>query len=77
MNNVDLALVKRFAVKSEKRYFQLRWEAYNGFNHTQYAGINTSARYDLTSGQQVNPLFGQVSSTRSPRVMQGSLRFTF
>ena len=77
VNNTDLALSKRFPVKSDSRYFQLRWEAYNVFNHTQYSGINTAARFDLTTGAQVNALFGQVSSTRAPRVMQGSLRFTF
>jgi hypothetical protein len=77
VNNTDLAISKRFPVKSERRYFQFRWEAYNVFNHTQYAGINTSARFDLTTGAQVNSLFGQVTSTRAPRVMQGSLRFSF
>jgi hypothetical protein len=77
VNNTDLSLTKRFPIKGEGRYFQLRWETYNTFNHTQYSGINATARYDLTTGQQVNALFGQVSSTRAPRVMQGSLRFTF
>jgi hypothetical protein len=77
VNNTDLSLTKRFPVKGESRYFQLRWEAYNTFNHTQYSGMNTTARYDLNTGQQVNALFGQVTSTRAPRVMQGSLRFTF
>ncbi|MBZ5625052.1 MAG: carboxypeptidase-like regulatory domain-containing protein [Acidobacteriia bacterium] len=77
VNNVDLALSKRFPLKNESRYFQFRWEAYNAFNHTQYSGINTAARFDLTTGAQVNALFGQVTSTRTPRVVQGSLRFTF
>ncbi len=77
VNNEDLTLEKRFPLKSEKRYFTFRWEAYNAFNHTQYSGINTAARYDLTTGAQVNSLFGQVTSTRAPRIMQGSLRFTF
>jgi hypothetical protein len=77
VNNTDLSLSKRFPVKGEKRFFQLRWEAYNAFNHTQYSGINTAARFDLTTGAQVNALFGQVTSTRVPRVMQGSLRLTF
>src|SRR4051794_7634870 len=77
VNNTDLSLSKRFPLKSERRYFQLRWEAYNTFNHTQYSGINTGARFDLTTGAQVNALFGQVSSTRTPRIMQGSLRLTF
>lgn len=77
VNNTDLALSKRFPLKSERRFFQFRWEAYNAFNHTQYAGISTSARFDLATGAQTNALFGQVTSTRAPRVMQGSLRFTF
>ena len=77
VNNWDMALSKRFPMKNEKRFFQFRWEAYNAFNHTQYSGINTAARYDLTTGAQTNTLFGQVTSTRAPRVMQGSLRFTF
>lgn len=75
-NNIDLALSKKFPVAGEKRFFQLRWEAYNAFNHTQYAGLNLTARFD-PQGNQVNGLFGQVTSTRSPRVMQGSLRFIF
>jgi hypothetical protein len=77
VNNEDIALSKRFPVRNEKRSFILRWEAYNAFNHTQYSGINTAPRYDLTTGAQTNTLFGQVTSTRAPRIMQGSLRFTF
>jgi len=77
VNNTDLALSKRFPLKSEKRNITFRWEAYNAFNHTQYSGINTGARFDLTTGAQTNTLFGQVSSTRAPRIMQGSLRFSF
>jgi hypothetical protein len=76
VNNWDMSFTKRFPVKSESRYFQLRWEMYNAFNHTQFSGVNTTARFDA-AGNQVNGQFGQVTSTRSPRVMQGSLRFTF
>ncbi len=76
VNNWDLALSKNFPIKSEKRYFELRWEAYNAFNHTQFAALNTATRF-TPAGVQSTALFGQVSSTRAPRVMQGSLRFTF
>ncbi len=69
VNNWDLALAKQFPIKNEKRYITLRWEAYNAFNHTQYATINTAARFDPT-GAQTNALFGTVISTRTPRVMQ-------
>jgi hypothetical protein len=75
VNNWDMALSKRFHMKSEKRYFQFRWEAYNAFNHTQYSGLNATARFD-PAGNQTNTLFGTVTSTRAPRVMQGSLRLT-
>jgi len=83
VSNWDMAVSKRFPVFSEKRYFTFRWEAYNVFNHTQFgtltstsAGIDVAARFDA-NGKQVNPTFGQVTATRTPRVMQGSLRFTF
>ncbi len=76
VNNIDTSLTKNFPVKGEKRYFSLRWETYNTFNHTQFASVNTAARFQ-PNGQQVNALFGEVVSTRAPRVMQGSLRFTF
>jgi hypothetical protein len=72
VNNWDLALSKNFPIKSEKRYFELRWEAYNAFNHTQFAGLNAAKRF-TPAGVQSNALFGQVTSTRAPRVMQGSL----
>jgi hypothetical protein len=42
-----------------------------------HSGINKAARFDLTTGAQINALFGQVTSKRTPRVMQGSLRFAF
>lgn len=76
VNNNDIAIAKNFPLKSDKRIIAFRWEAYNVFNHTQYATVNTAARY-TPQGVQTNALFGQVVSTRTPRVMQGSLRFTF
>ncbi len=75
-NNWDIAFFKNFPVKSEGRYFQLRWEMYNAFNHTQFSGIDTTARFDA-QGRQVNARFGEVTGTRTERRMQASLRFTF
>jgi hypothetical protein len=48
---------------------------YNAFNHTQFAGVDTTARFD-PQGRQVNTRLGQVTSTRTPRVIQLSLRLT-
>ncbi len=75
-NNWDMSLFKNFPVKSERRILQLRWEVYNIFNHTQFATLDTNARFD-PAGKQVNATFGTVTATRAPRVMQLSLRFSF
>ena len=72
----DISLFKNFAIFSESRILQFRAEAYNAFNHSQWAGVNTAARFD-PAGNQVNAQFGQVTSTRPPRVMQLALRFQF
>ncbi len=49
---------------------------YNAFNHTQFLGVDTTARFDA-AGAQVNTRFGQVISSRQPRRMQMSVRLTF
>jgi hypothetical protein len=78
-NNNDITIMKKFPLKSETRSLQFRLEMYNAFNHTQYSGIDTGATFDETTAgfPQVNSTFGQVVSTRQPRVIQLSLRFDF
>ena len=49
---------------------------YNAFNHTQFASVDNAARFDAL-GNQVNTRLGQVISTRTPRVCQAAIRFTF
>jgi hypothetical protein len=75
-NNWDFSLFKNIPLKSESRYLQLRWELYNAFNHTQFSGVDTTARFDA-AGNQVNANFGRVTAAREPRYMQLSLRLTF
>jgi hypothetical protein len=76
VNNWDISLFKNFPILSEARYLQFRWEMYNAFNHTQFQGVDSTARFDV-QGNQVNTRFGQVISARAARVMQLSLRFAF
>ncbi len=76
VSNWDITLFKNVPLGGDKRQMQFRWEFYNTFNHTQYSGVDNTARFD-PAGNQVNPTFGQITSTRSPRIMQGSLRFRF
>ena len=75
VNNWDLNITKRVLV-TEERYFQFRCEMYNTFNHTQFSGIDTGARFDPT-GKQVNANFGAYTGARDPRRIQLSLRFVF
>ena len=52
IHNWDMALFKNFPF-GNGRQFQFRWEAYNVFNHTQYASVDTTARFN-PAGQQIN-----------------------
>jgi hypothetical protein len=78
IHNWDMTLFKNIplGVSDRSPKIQFRWEVYNVFNHTQYAGLDTTARFN-PGGQQINATFGQVTSSRPPRQMQGSLRFQF
>jgi len=72
INDWDRLMFRNFPLASGRRIVQFRAEAYNAFNHTQFNGVNTTARFDPT-GAQVNAKFGQLTSTRSPRITQLSL----
>ena len=76
INNWDIAISKRIPVAGEQRYFQFRGEFFNAWNHTQFSGLDTTARFD-PAGKQVNPNFGAYTSARDPRRIQLSLRFMF
>ncbi len=67
--NWDMSLFKGFEVK-ENATFQLRFEAFNAFNHTQFAFANT------TLGSEG---FGTISATRPDtyRIIQVGGRFEF
>jgi hypothetical protein len=75
IHNYDLTAFKNFAVRERFR-FQLRGEFYNAFNHTQFTGLNTAARFDAT-GNQVNQQFGQLTAARPARRIQLALRVHF
>jgi hypothetical protein len=49
---------------------------YNLLNHTQFSAVDNTARFDA-AGAQVNAAFGKATAARNPRIMQGSLRFSF
>ncbi|MBI4875321.1 MAG: carboxypeptidase regulatory-like domain-containing protein [Acidobacteria bacterium] len=75
INNWDTAVFKNFPIREPIR-LQFRWEMYNAFNHTQFSGLDTTARFDPT-GKQTNARFGEFTTARNPRQMQFALRFYF
>jgi hypothetical protein len=76
INNWDIAVFKNIPIGEGSKKFQFRWEMYNLFNHTQFDGVNNTARFN-PAGQQINAQFGFVTSARQERRMQGALRFEF
>jgi hypothetical protein len=70
-----MGLYKNVIVKERYR-FQLRGETYNTFNHTQFDGLDLTARFD-PADKQANARFGQLISARNPRRMQLALKFIF
>jgi hypothetical protein len=63
----DMSLFKNIKV-TERTNFQLRFEGFNILNHTNFDGIDTGV---------ASPTFGQVLSTREPRIIQIGLKFNF
>jgi hypothetical protein len=70
MFNTDLALLKSVRI-SEGKSLQLRMEAFNVFNHSQFFGPSA------VNGNISSPLFGQVVQAAPPRLLQVAAKFTF
>ena len=91
VNNVDLSLTKSFPF-GEKRRLELRVDAFNALNHTQFSGVN--ATLNVTSLTNFTPTnlpfdangnfipankngFGTINGVRDPRILQMVARFIF
>ena len=75
VNNFDISVIKNIAVR-EPFKLQFRCEMYNAFNHAQFTGIDTTARFD-SLGRQVNASFGSYTAASSPRIIQLAFRAHF
>jgi hypothetical protein len=80
--NFDFGLFKSFPIK-ERYAFELRWENFNVFNHTQLSGLNGATSASGTGLNDSLGCYGCVSSSyvlnqaHNPRIMQFGLRFQF
>lgn len=76
-NNWDISLFKNFNLAREgKVRLQYRLELYNAFNHTQFTGVDTTARFDA-NGNQVNALFGSYTAAANARRIVMGLKLNF
>ncbi len=76
-NNWDISLFKNFNLAREgKVRMQYRLEMYNAFNHTQFTGVDTTARFDVNNNQ-VNALFGSYTSAANSRRIVMGLKLNF
>ena len=76
ISNWNMSLFKNIRF-TERVNLQFRAEAYNIFNHTQASDVDTTPKWNYTTGQQVNAAFGKVIAWRDPRIMQFALRIMF
>jgi hypothetical protein len=80
--NFDLAFSKTTDI-TERVKFEFRAEFFNLFNHANFTnpGINNNANGTLSGGAGGNNpnsgLFGQITSTYDPRIIQLAARFSF
>jgi hypothetical protein len=89
INNLDLSISKMVPLGGNRR-FEIRLDAFNALNHTQFFEVNRQVRFaSLTdptitnlaydaSGNLINPSgFGAITSVRPARQLQLVTRFSF
>ncbi len=91
INNFDVSLEKEFRF-TEKSKLELRVDAFNAFNHTQFSGVNSTL--NVTSLTNYTPTnlpfdangnfifanrngFGTINGARDPRILQLVARLSF
>ena len=68
-------MFKNFSLTEHLRG-QFRAEFYNVFNHTNFSGVDTAAKFNA-AGAQTNLTFGQYNAAQFPRRLQLALRLMF
>jgi len=78
--NLDLALAKHFKFFEDKLDAELRMDAFNVFNHVNFGNPNPPGCSSSQCSPITNidsPVFGQVTTTLGPRVVQIALHIRF
>ena len=75
INNWDLTVQKLINL-TETKTLQLRVEAFNAFNHTQFFG-NPITGAPAVNGSIGSPAFGAIENALAPRILQLGAKFFF
>ena len=75
VNNWNTSAFKNFTLKERFR-FQLRGEAYNTFNHTQFSSVGQSIQFNA-AGVNTTAAAGTATAARDARFLQVALRLMF
>ena len=89
INTIDLSVAKSLPLGGRRR-FEIRLDAFNALNHTQFTGVNRTINFTSISdptitnlpynaaGQLVNQNgVGTISGVAAPRQLQLMMRFSF
>jgi hypothetical protein len=91
INNLDVSIQKSFPLRGTTR-LELRADAFNALNHTQFSGVNATANYTSLTATTPSNLpfdangkfifanrngFGTVNGARDPRIIQLAARIRF
>lgn len=81
INNFDLIVSKRTRLWSESSNLELRFEAFNAFNHTQFTTLDLSLNNIVRDAAgNIDPVlssFGKFTGAAESRVIQLAARFSF
>ena len=72
--NFDMGLFKQFPIR-ESMHFELRGEAFNAFNHTQWSAINNQV--SDYAGASDPSSFLTATAAHNPRILQIAAKFVF
>jgi len=77
VENTDLTAFKNIPWGEGAKTMQLRFEAYNAFNHTQFNSVDTTTNFDPATGNQLNTNFGAYNGANDPRRIQLGFKIAF
>ena len=78
INNTDLSLSKRVPLRTEQpRFIELRLEAFNAFNHTQFSPVSTTNFGTGVNGNVASSGFGRILSASPGRTVQLGVKLNF